>query len=330
MKQSKKTTRILGLSFSQESRAGQGEDNSIVCFSSRAITVLASLDGCGGTGARRYPEMGNESSARIASRAVRLAIANWFSAPENGFETNGLQNIPAKRIALSLKQVIDAHLGEVKKRIVETNAAIKNKLSQTLPTTLSMAILEPVGQIARCVFVWAGDSRGYLLSSSGLRQITEDDVAGGVDPDDLSCDGIMSQVVSASGAYSFHTREVVISEPAMVITATDGCFAYFATPMDFEAMLLKILQEAHDFESWRQLLIDRLGEIAADDYSMQIACWGYRDFRDIQQSMKLRLQVFNEEYGKPLATLQQNQDTIGILALWRKYRSYYLYSGDTE
>ena len=329
MKQFKTATKILGLVFSQECRAGHGEDNQRVCHTPRT-TGLACMDGCGGAGARRYPEMRNETGARIAARTVRIAIANWFAAPLNGLSEYGLQNVSAERIARSLKQAIDAHLSEVKKRIVESNSTIKSKLSQTLPTTLSMAIIEPVEQSARCIFVWAGDSRGYLLTRDGLRQMTEDDVAGGFDPDDLTCDGIMSQVVSASASYTLHTRELILSEPAIVLTATDGCFAYFATPMDFEATLLATLREARDFDDWRQLLIERLGEIAADDYSMQIAGWGYQDFRDVQQSMKLREQVFDQEYGKPLLSLKEKQDASGIMALWRKYRAYYLYAGDAE
>jgi len=321
------TTKVLGLGFSQEARAGLGEDSTQVCAAPRT-TMLACLDGCGGSGARRYPEMGNETGARLAARTVRIAIANWFAAPENGLAEYGLQNAPAERIAKSLKRAIDMHMGEVKNRFAGTGSAIKNKLSQTLPTTMAMALLEPAGQGARCVFIWAGDSRGYLLSREGLRQMTRDDVAGESDPDDLSCDGIMSQVVSASGSYELHTEEVLLSEPAIVLTATDGCFAYFATPMDFEGALLSTLREARDFDSWRLLLIERLGEIASDDYSMEIACWGYQDFHDVQQSLKQRDKVFCEEYGKPLAYLKEKQDNPGILALWRKYRTYYLHMGD--
>lgn len=327
MKRNASTTKVLVFGFSQEARTGHGEDNEAIYHSPRA-TVLASLDGCGGAGARRYPEMGNETGARIAARMVRIAIANWFAAPEHGLEEFGLQGASAERIARSLKHAIDTHMAEVSKRIVNTNSAIKSKLSQPLPTTLSMAILEPAEQTARCIFLWAGDSRGYLLSRQGLRQMTEDDVAGGVDPDDLTCDGIMSQVVSASGAYAIHTREVTLSEPTIVLTATDGCFAYFSTPMEFEAALLATLREANDFDSWRKLLIDRLGEIASDDYSMQIACWGYQDFRAVQQSMKMREKAFNDEYGIPLTHMKEKQDASGILTLWRKYRAYYLDAGD--
>lgn len=329
MKYNYTTTKILGLGFSQESCTGHGEDNEVVCHSLRT-TLLASLDGCGGAGARRYPEMGNETGARIAARMTRIAIANWFAAPENGFEEYGLQNATAERIAQSLKHAIDAHMFEVSRRIVNTNSAIKSKLSQTLPTTLSMALLETREGTARCIFIWAGDSRGYLLSRQGFCQMTEDDVAGGVDPDDLTCDGIMSQVVSASGSYTLHAREVTLSEPTIVLTATDGCFAYFATPMELEATLLATLREATAFAGWQQLLMERLGEIASDDYSMQIACWGYRDFRDVQQSMKLREKAYNEEYGIPLARLKEKKDSSGILALWRKYRVYYLQTGGAE
>lgn len=329
MKQFKTATKILGLSFSQECKVGHGEDNQRVCSCDR-VTVLAVMDGCGGAGARRYPEMRNETGARIAARAVRIAIANWFAAHFDRLQEFGLQNASAERIAQTMKEAIDAHLGYIKKRIVNTNSAIKSKLSQTLPTTLSMVIIEPDVQYARCIFVWAGDSRGYLLTRDGLRQMTKDDVAGGFDPDDLTCDGIMSQAVSASGSYKLHTRELILSEPAIVLTATDGCFAYFATPMDFEATLLATLREARDFDDWRQLLIERLGEIAADDYSMLVAGWGYQDYRDVQQSMKLREQVFDQEYGKPLMSFKEKHDSSGILALWRKYRTFYLFAGDAE
>jgi serine/threonine protein phosphatase PrpC len=246
MKRNIPTAKILLTGFSQECRTGQGEDNTKTGAASR-VTVLACLDGCGGSGARRYPEMGNETGARLAARTVRIAIANWFAAPQNGIDTYGLQNASAERIAQSLKQAIDAHLGEVNTRFTGMESGIKSRLSQTLPTTLSLALLEQTDAATRCIFIWAGDSRGYLLTEEGLRQMTEDDVVGGVDPDDLTCDGIMSQVVSASSSYVLHTREVRLDRPAIVLTATDGCFAYFRRPWSLKARFLRPLWKRTTF-----------------------------------------------------------------------------------
>jgi hypothetical protein len=82
--------------------------------------------------------------------------------------------------------------------------------------------------------------------------------------------------------------------------------------------------EADDLPGWRQRLIERLGRVASDDYSMQIACVGFAGWKDVRQTLELRKKTFDEQYGKPLSSLKKAHDDAGVLALWRQYRTTYL------
>lgn len=75
----------------------------------------------------------------------------------------------------------------------------------------------------------------------------------------------------------------------MLITATDGCFAYFSTPMEFEFLLLETLCKAKSPEEWKHLLFDRLKEIVGDDYTLMIVCIGFSNFQEMKKYYKFRL-----------------------------------------
>lgn len=319
----KSFAKLLTAGFSQDCRPGLGEDH-VQRLSCPRVTLIACMDGCGGSGARRYPDMGNQTGARLASRRCSIALADWFETPSNGIRDYGLQDAPAERIAQSIKHAIDLHLAELVKRLGNTASAVKSQLSQTLPTTLVLVLIEPKGNAARCIFIWAGDSRAYLLTASGLRQMTEDDVVGGVDPDDISCNGTMSQAVSAESPYVLHAREILLTEPAVLLTATDGCFACFLSPMEFEGALLETLLCADDLDGWARRMDERIGQIASDDYSMQLACFGFASFSDVKRVMISRKKTFDEQYGSRIAHMRSEHDDAGILALWRQYRKDYL------
>lgn len=74
-------------------------------------------------------------------------------------------------------------------------------------------------------FIWAGDSRGYVLSDMGLAQVTKDDIDDSVDAlDNISNDGVLTNVVSADGNYILHSKQIKIKDKIIIFNATDGCF----------------------------------------------------------------------------------------------------------
>ena len=155
-------------------------------------------------------------------------------------------------------------------------------------------------------------------------------MVGGFDPEDFSNDGVMSQAITAVAPYELHAKERILTEPAIILTATDGCFGYYRTPMEFEGVLLETLLLAESLQDWQERLIEQIGLVAADDYSMMIGGAGFESFEEMQRAMQSRKKYFDEQYAAPLRCLRAADDQEGILTLWKKYRAGYLPTGEGE
>jgi len=313
------TTEFGGFCEEVRSVKGSGEDASLH-LRGKKTTVIACMDGCGGSGARKYTALQNKTGAWLASRLCRAAVKLWFEAPENGIMQLGIQDAPPERIAASLKGAIQACLLQGA-AFAGGESGVKSRLSKTFPTTLAMALTESRGEESRHIFMWAGDSRGYLLSPGhGLCLVTEDDVEGGFDPLEFSRDGIMSQVIAADGKYDIHAKEINISFPCFLITATDGCFAYLGTPMELEWILLETLFQAGDMAGWAELIKDRIAKSAGDDYSMEICLGGKLTFEQSKQRFVQRKDVLLKRYIQPAEALVAEGDSTALHRLCREYQ----------
>ena len=84
---------------------------------------------------------------------------------------------------------------------------LKGNLMKEFPSTLSLVLIAPWKSNALVTeFIWAGDSRGYILDSSGLHQVTVDDIANTDALENLSEDAPMKNVISASHPYVLNRR----------------------------------------------------------------------------------------------------------------------------
>ena len=84
---------------------------------------------------------------------------------------------------------------------------LKGNLMKEFPSTLSLVLIAPWKSNALVTeFIWAGDSRGYILDSSGLHQVTVDDIANTDALENLSEDAPMKNVISASHPYGFKSK----------------------------------------------------------------------------------------------------------------------------
>ena len=100
---------------------------------------------------------------------------------------------------------------------------LKGNLMKEFPSTLSLVLIAPWKSNALVTeFIWAGDSRGYILDSSGLHQVTVDDIANTDALENLSEDAPMKNVISASNPYVLNRRTGIEQLPALIISATDG------------------------------------------------------------------------------------------------------------
>lgn len=108
------------------------------------------------------------------------------------------------------------------------------------PTTLALAYAEKEEDAIKIHLLWAGDSRVYLLDEKGLAQLTRDDTDVEDAFENLTNDGPMNNVLSSDGNYGINYKSVLLSTPTIVFAATDGCFGYIPTPMEFEYHFFEI------------------------------------------------------------------------------------------
>ena len=298
-------------SFCGEKKPGSGEDSFVYSLNeSRAL--IGVFDGCGGSGASQYAGLQNKTGAYLASRAASAAYRDWFESLDPGRE---------------------ADPGEIKERIVaylrlceakgETGGGSKlmGRMSKTLPTTAAVALCRPArGGIADVQLHWAGDSRVYLLDGEGLAQLTEDDL-GGIDAmRNLTEDGVLTNAINLSRDFRIHSARITVGRPGLLFAASDGCFGYLSTPMEFEYLLMSTLQSAAGASAWEAALCEELGKIAGDDYTICGLALGFGSFDNLKRQLAGRTGELYRNYirGLESCTKEEKQQ------LWEHYKPHYL------
>lgn len=314
----------LTLCFQVEQIAGKGEDTSLRQTDGVKASFIACMDGCGGAGAQVYAKANNQSGARIAAEHTALALRNWFI--NNCYSANGFSGKSASDIASEMKSEIDRELLRQKELVGDEESGVKSRLAKTFPTTLASIVIDKSAEKnVRCISFWAGDSRTYILRTTGLQQTSIDDIRGHWDPfEALKNDGRLINVISLSSEYEIHYQEDYLNEPFIIVTATDGCFSYFRSPMEFEWILLETLANSKTPADWESCLCELLGEFASDDYSMNICTVGYQDWREIQKAYNNRYVEFKQQFGEPLLQILSDNDEQAHYTLWQKYKAGYM------
>ncbi|MCR5664257.1 MAG: protein phosphatase 2C domain-containing protein [Oscillospiraceae bacterium] len=284
-----------------------GEDSEKYSLHCEAATV-AVFDGCGGAGAKSYPRFYNKTGAYIAAHRAADAYQEWFEEPAEG--EAGDPEALKRRIVAALEEV-DACVGE--------KSRLSGMISRRFPTTLAAAVCRPGEQGMNVDLYWAGDSRVYLLDAQGLAQLTEDDL-GGIDPfENLTEDGVLTNVISLSGGFTIHSARVVMKRPGIVFAATDGCFGYLSTPMEFEHLLLQTLLSAKSVNEWESSLREAIGEVAGDDYTLRAISLGFGDFRTLQRALAPRADSLDKQIIRLLPDKSREEKRL----LWQGYRENY-------
>ena len=296
-----------------DARKGFGEDSWCYAFS-KSAGLIAAFDGCGGSGARKHEFYTGHSEAYIASR---LCAGAFF----DGFRDSFVQ----QEKPTSAQQIF-----EISKQYCQNTFAayrppagqgfrIKSSMITTLPTTVAAAIIQPSNGEILTSAAWAGDSRVYALTPRGLAQISLDDAD---DYDPYETDAMMTNTINADRAPRVNQKVCRIPLPAIIFTATDGCFAYYTTPMEFEGVLLSTLLSASCPNDWESALSEQIGRVAGDDYTLVMAVLGFQRFENLKQAFSRRYNLLCENYLTRLAALPLS-DAATRRALWASYRPEY-------
>lgn len=308
---------------------GRGED-SFYAASSNYTTVIAVFDGCGGIGSRKYPIFSGHSGAFMSARAVSGAVHDWFHDFDGGISLDS-QEIGTTMKAY-LKNAVDfLHI------ISNTPSRLSGMLIRGFPTTAAVALVrkssgskkEKVNtsesghsdmQEIELHCLWAGDSRVYILDEKGLAQLTADDIADHDAMDNLRSDSALTNMISSDGSFSLHHRVLHLNEPVAVVTATDGCFGYLPTPMDFEDMLLSVLIQADCPRTFEKRLREEILEVTGDDYTLGFMSFGFESFSTLQNYLKKRSDLLQKTYISPMRNSKSEEVAE---KLWMSYKSDY-------
>lgn len=300
------------LRLNAEAHEGRGEDSWCHAFTPK-LGLLGAFDGCGGSGARKHEFYSEHSEAYMASRLCAGAFYDAFRDSFSERDTADEQQI-IDRCARYCRGSFSAY------RPVEGSASkIRSSMITTLPTTAAAALIRRDGRRLAVTAAWAGDSRVYTLTPSGLSQLSVDDFD---QSDPFETDGMMNNTITADRPPRINQRLSNIDLPAIVLTATDGCFAYYTTPMEFEGILLSTLLYSQTPAEWEEALLGEIKEVAGDDYTMTLAAFGFGDFQALRKAFHARYRHLYDEYLSKLSDLPLS-DRETRRALWEGYRPEY-------
>lgn len=304
------------LSFCKEILPGHGEDCICHAFCDTA-GLLGVFDGCGGAGARKHECYTGRTEAYMASRLVAGAFFDQFRAfyPSD----MGAEEFAYGVMTPALGQCLQTYQPPKE----DSAFQIRGSMVRTLPTTAAAAVIRPLDSGAMEISaIWAGDSRVYILDEQGLAQLTVDDTSVPDPMENLYEDGVLKNILCAEKETKLHLNTVTIPGPALVFAATDGCFGYVSTPMEFEGMLLDSLVTAQSPAQWEQQLAAIVGQFAGDDHTLCLAALGYGDFEEMKNIFAARYQQLCDQSLNCLSQLPL-EDRQTRQQLWAEYRSQY-------
>ena len=287
---------------------GRGEDCGLEAYNQFA-GIIGVFDGCGGLGSRVCPKAQNKTEAFLASRAIGNAVKLWFDycCDKNQFELE------------LLERIIKINLEEIGKYCNDTTFAVKGSLVKSYPSTMAVILSYIIHGKVLTEHFWAGDSRTYFLDSNGLAQISTDDIIGGDALENLTQDGALTNLISLSGKYIIHNKSLELLHPTLLIAATDGCFGYVSSPMEFEYILLSTLFQSNSVEEWRVSLQDITSSLSGDDQTIAIEAIGFSSFSAMKKHFLNRYKYIEE-----IERYHEDEiDSRVIQRLWNDYKTGY-------
>lgn len=302
------------LSFCEEKVPGHGEDSYCYSFCDDA-GLLAVFDGCGGAGAREHDYYSHHTEAYIASRLCAGAFYDQFRGTFPG-------KLSAARFAAECLSPGTAEcLSRFQPPKDDGGFRIKGSMVRTLPSTAAAALIR-MGKEMTVSAIWAGDSRVFILDEHGLAQLTVDDTTVPDPMENLYEDGILQNILTCDKPVTLHCRSVGVKAPFMVLAATDGCFGYVSTPMEFEGLVLETLLASDCVAQWEARLKNAVAAYAGDDHTLCLAAFGYSDFGSLQNSVRKRYALLKEQYLDLVAQLPM-EDRQSRRMLWDRYAAEY-------
>lgn len=294
------------LSFAHAVLPENGEDCFIV-LQKPECTALCVADGCGGLGSRRYPGLKNHTGAYAASRLAVHVFRQWA------------ENKADRARGCELEQALESAFRKVADRESSVQGSrIVGSMQRRLPTTFCAAL---VGK-DKADFLWAGDTRAYVLDEQGLHQCTGDHLKGTPDPfENLYRDMPLSSYVSADTPVRLSRKSLPLRAPCAVLLASDGAYGPLATPMEFEMLLLDALKAASGWKDWQKKLKKACAAAAQDDATLVVCLHETGQYEAFRSRMMLRREALQKQFITPVRRKKGN--LAFARERWQIYRQTY-------
>lgn len=304
-----------------------GEDSDPLLIMNEDNYAVGVFDGMGGSGASTCESNfgSGHTKAYVASRIVKETVELHLiqSLSSHDLSVDGITDCIRKRLK-----------HELEKFPPKTKTVLKSRMVRDYPTTMALSTVKRKDDYWQVDSFWAGDSRNYLWQIEGLHQISKDDLDTDADPmENLRNDAPMSNCINASNEFKINHRSWKVKGPFVLLSATDGCFGYFPSPMHFEYMLKSTLQEAHSLEEWNEALKGKIKEVTGDDYSMSLVAIGFDSYDRLRTYMTARHQspldgIIEKErhinwLQNSLSEEKENYEVL-LLKTWEMVKSDYM------
>ena len=185
----------------------------------------------GGSGAAMCKsDLGEHTKAYVASRIVKDAVENYIRHKAD-------ESITSTIDAEGIKQTAKSRLEQEKSYFPAKASGLRSRLVRDYPTTLALITSQITDEGSLVNSYWAGDSRNFLWTQDGFFQISKDDLDSELDPlENLRNDAALSNCVCADRDFFINQKAITVQGKYILISATDGCFGYFLTPMHFDEL----------------------------------------------------------------------------------------------
>lgn len=298
----------------------RGEDSYGYSFERFDFHALAVFDGCGGSGAWKYPEFDNATGAFVAAHTTAPKFLDWFDS----LDADAV-NDPA-----ALAENLRAYTSDVLTGLKEycSTMGIVGGLVKSFPCTAACALVtdSPTGGI-RLTALNAGDSRVYCLTpAEGLVQVTHDDSRGNPDPlDALRSNPPLSAMLNADKPYCFTATQLDLASPCAVLSASDGIFGFVRSPMDFEYMLLDALMRSDSIHGFEENFQQAVTRVTGDDSTCVMSFYGFNGYEAIRRKMTPRYEMIRALVQRLDAIPDAAERDAEMRRVWEDYRKQTLY-----
>jgi serine/threonine protein phosphatase PrpC len=332
---------LQALSVWTEQVPDRGEDAEpfVAHHLARSRGLLAVFDGSGGAGAAplwQAPDGAQRTSAWVGARVARLATDCWF----RDVATRDVEVTPE-----TLRDYLEYFLAAAPQRHSKIGGTMRRQLPTTLAAVHYTVLSTDDGHRLELHSLWAGDSRAYVLGpDTGLHVLTRDHTRESDALELLRSDPPMTNLICADRKFVIDSHRLEHPLPCVVLAASDGFFGYVHTPADFELLLLRTLHEAGSVGEWADRIRREVLGCTADDASLALVAFGYRDFESLRTRFADRLTHLHDRYvrtrphgldrfshASEAGTASATEDGAGLPArvrewqdtTWRAYRAGY-------